>query len=69
MFQDFFARSDLMDWPIVGLFIFVTVFTGVLAYTIFGLRNKNKVDAMAAIPLCDDSGDVAPAAREASSDE
>ena len=30
MFQEFFAKSDLLVWPLAGLIIFVAIFTGVL---------------------------------------
>jgi hypothetical protein len=51
MFQEYFANSTLLIWPLVGLIIFVTVFAGVLAYVFFGLRDKDKIDRIAALPL------------------
>ena len=55
MFQDYFAQSDHLIWPLVGLVIFVLLFVGVLAYVFLGLRDKDKVDEIAALPLADDS--------------
>jgi cbb3-type cytochrome oxidase subunit 3 len=55
MFQDYFAQSDHLIWPLIGLVIFVLLFVGVLAYVFLGLRDKDKVDEIAALPLADDS--------------
>ena len=55
MFQEFYAGSNLMIWPLIGLLIFVLLFVGVLAYVFLGLRDKEKVDEIAALPLADDS--------------
>ena len=55
MFQDYFAQSDHLIWPLIGLLIFVLLFVGVLAYVFLGLRDKDKVDEIAALPLADDS--------------
>ena len=55
MFQDYFANSDQLIWPLVGLLIFVLFFVGVLAYVFLGLRDKEKVDRMAALPFAEDS--------------
>jgi cbb3-type cytochrome oxidase subunit 3 len=55
MFQEFYARSDHLIWPLVGLLIFVLLFVGVLAYVFFGLRDKEKVDEIAALPLAEDT--------------
>ena len=51
MYQEFYAKSDLLIWPLIGLLIFVSIFAGVLAYVVFGLRDKSKVDALAALPF------------------
>jgi cbb3-type cytochrome oxidase subunit 3 len=61
MFQEFFARSDMLVWPLIGLLIFLSVFAGVLAYTFFGLRDKNKLADIAAMPLEDDHESASPA--------
>ena len=55
MFQDYFAQSDHLIWPLLGLLIFVLLFVGVLAYVFLGLRDKDKVDEIAALPLAQDS--------------
>jgi len=55
MFQDYFAQSDHLIWPLIGLVIFVLLFVGVLAYVFLGLRDKEKVDEIAALPLAEDS--------------
>ncbi|MCP4572169.1 MAG: hypothetical protein GY838_07415 [bacterium] len=57
MFQEFYAESSLLIWPLVGLLIFVAVFIGVLAFTFFGLRDKRKLEEIAALPLEPDHGD------------
>ncbi len=51
MYQEFYARSDLLVWPLVGLLIFIAVFLGVLAFTFFGLHDRRKIDEIAALPL------------------
>jgi hypothetical protein len=51
MFQEFFSRSAHLGWPLVGLLMFVTLFVGVLAYVGFGLRDRRKIDDIAALPL------------------
>ena len=53
--EEFYAQSDLLVWPLVGLLIFVAVFAGVLAFTWFGLRDRGKLDEIAALPLEDDA--------------
>ena len=57
MFQEFYAGNDLLIWPLIGLLIFVSVFMGVLAFTFFGLRDRSKLDKIAALPLETDHGD------------
>jgi len=56
MYKEFYAHSDLMIWPLVGLAIFVLSFIGVLAYVFFGLRKSREMDRMASLPLDDDTG-------------
>lgn len=51
MFQEFYAKSTLLVWPLAGLIIFVAIFAGVLAFVFFGLRDKSKIDHIAALPL------------------
>ena len=55
MFQEFYAQNDHLIWPLVGLLIFMLLFVGVLAYVFFGLRDKDKVDEIAALPLAEDT--------------
>ena len=55
MFQEFYARSEHLIWPLVGLIIFVVIFVGVLAFTFLGLRDRKKIDEIAAMPLDDTS--------------
>ena len=50
MYQEFYAQSDMLVWPLVGLLIFVAIFAGVLAYTFFGLKDR-KIEEIAALPL------------------
>ncbi len=58
MFQEFYAKSDLLIWPLIGLIIFLAVFAGVLAFVFFGLRDKEKLDDIASLPLAlDDKND------------
>lgn len=54
MFQEFYSKSDMLAWPVVGLLIFATIFIGVLAYVFFGLRDKDKIDEISSLPLNDD---------------
>jgi len=56
MWKEFYAASDLMIWPLVGMGIFVIGFVIVLYYVLFILRNKQDIQHMAALPLEDDAG-------------
>ena len=49
--KEYYAQSDLLNWPVAGLFIFGTIFIGVLAYVFLGLRDKNKINEISALPL------------------
>ena len=60
MFHEFYARSELLIWPLIGLIIFLAVFAGVLAFVFFGLRDKDKMDEIAALPLEPDQGIDSP---------
>jgi len=51
MYQEFYDKSDLLAWPLVGLVIFIAIFLAVLGYVFVGLKSKSKVDAIAGIPL------------------
>ena len=57
MYQEFYANSEHLIWPLVGLLLFVLMFVGVLAYVFLGLRDQDKVDEIAALPLADDTDD------------
>jgi hypothetical protein len=64
MFQQFYADNPLLFWPLVGLVIFLVSFAGAMLYVFFGLRDPQKVDRLARLPLEPDgavnarSGDV-----------
>jgi cbb3-type cytochrome oxidase subunit 3 len=53
VYQEFFAKSDHLIWPLLGLVIFVSIFLGVLAYVFLGLRDKSKIESVANLPLED----------------
>jgi len=55
MYADFYAQNPLLFWPLVGLAIFVISFAAVLLYVFLGLRDRRKVEYMAALPLEPDS--------------
>ena len=61
MFQEFFTRSDLLTWPLIGLLIFATLFVGVLAFVFLGLRDRDRIDDLAALPLAPDTEGDEPA--------
>lgn len=51
MFEQFYADSELMTWPLVGLFIFVAAFVAVVLFVFVGLRNSRAIDHLAQLPL------------------
>lgn len=54
--EEFFAsRIDLMLLPQLAFALFLLVFLGVLAWVFFGLRDKDKLKRLAAMPLEDDT--------------
>ena len=55
MYADFYAQNPLLFWPLVGLVLFVVSFAAVLLYVAFGLRDKRKVEYLAALPLSADA--------------
>ena len=55
MYQEYLAQSDHLIWPLIGLLIFVLLFVGVLAYVFLGLRDQDKVNEIAALPLAEDT--------------
>ena len=56
MYAEFYAHNPLLFWPLVGLVIFVASFVAVLLYVAFGLRERSKVEYLAALPLHSDAG-------------
>lgn len=55
MFAEFYSQSPLLFWPLLGLLIFVVSFAAVMLYVVFGLRERRKVEHLAALPLQDDA--------------
>ena len=51
MFQEYFARSSLLSWPVVGLVLIFLAFIGVLVYVFFGMRDRRRIVRLAALPL------------------
>ena len=51
MFQEFFSRSTLLVWPLVGLLLSIAFFAGVLAFVFLGLRDRKRIDELAALPF------------------
>ena len=54
MYQEFYANSDLMILPVIGLCMFFVSFVLVLAWVVFGLRKSSMPAEMAQLPLHDD---------------
>ena len=55
MYADFYAQNPLLFWPLVGLVIFLVSFAAVLLYVALGLRERGKVEYLAALPLVSDA--------------
>jgi hypothetical protein len=55
MFQDYFAGSDLLLWPLLGLLLFVASFAAILYHVATNLRDRRAVEHLASLPL--DAGD------------
>ncbi|MCP4547489.1 MAG: hypothetical protein GY835_13610 [bacterium] len=51
MFREIVGKGDLLNWPVVGLLIFMMIFAGVVAFMLLGLRDKRKLDEIAALPF------------------
>jgi len=63
VFSEFFqGRLDLMVWPLIGLFVFLGTFLGVL-YWVFFRSKASSFDRVASLPLESDD----PIAGEADS--
>ena len=54
MFQQFYAGSDLLIWPLIGLGIFLVSFIAVIVYVLFFMRRGPELDRIASLPLDDD---------------
>lgn len=65
MFQEFFSRSTLLAWPLVGLLLSVTFFVGVLAFVYLGLRDRRHVQELASLPFAAEESVAEPAAEPA----
>lgn len=65
MFQEFFSRSSLLIWPLMGLLLSVAFFIGVLAYVFLGLRDRKHIGRLAALPFETAETSEGPAANEA----
>jgi hypothetical protein len=55
MYAEFYSQNPLLFWPLVGLVIFVVSFCAVLLYVALGLRERGKVEYLAALPLASDA--------------
>ena len=51
MFQEFYARSGLTIWPLMGLVIFGASFISVLLYVFIGLGDREKRERLSRLPL------------------
>jgi hypothetical protein len=67
MFQQFYAGSDLLVWPVVGLGIFILSFLAVVSYVFLFMRRGDDLERVAALPLDDDERAIP--GREASGHE
>lgn len=66
MFADYFARSHLLFWPLVGMGIFLATFVIVLARVAIGMKRGVSLDRVASLPLePDTAGEVDGGGREA----
>ena len=54
MFQEFFAKSDLLHLPQVALGLFFLIFLLVVLYAAFGWRDTRESRRVWALPLEDD---------------
>jgi hypothetical protein len=63
MYAQWFAGSDLLVWPLIGLGIFFVTFVAVLIWIFVGMRDTRRTGALAAMPLRDDDRDFPGRAR------
>jgi cbb3-type cytochrome oxidase subunit 3 len=61
MFASFFDGSDLLLFPLLAMFVFLTTFLAVLGWVFVGAR-KRRLDRLSSLPLHEDAGSV-PARR------
>jgi cbb3-type cytochrome oxidase subunit 3 len=54
MYQEFYAGSDLLVFPLIGLGIFFVAFVAVIVYVLFFMRRGRELDRIASLPLDDD---------------
>lgn len=54
MFQEFYKSSEWLSLPLITLVFFLLFFVAVLAWVIFGLRDKRRVDHLASLPFASD---------------
>ncbi len=55
MFQEFFKDSEWLSLPLIALIFFFAFFVVVLLRVSFGMRDRRRVDELAALPF-DDEG-------------
>jgi len=55
MFQEFYAASDLMLLPLIGMGLFLAVFAGILYWVLVILRRSPLPEYMSHLPLSDGS--------------
>jgi hypothetical protein len=67
MFQEFFARSELLRLPLIGMILCFFAFVGVVVRVYVGLRHGESVDHLASMPLEDDPVAGSPTTSEGSS--
>jgi len=67
MYQEFYATSDLMILPLIGMSLFLVAFIAILFWVIVGLRDSPLPRYMANLPLSD--GPVVDENQEESSNE
>ncbi len=61
MLRDFLLGSDLLDLPLVGMFLFMALFAGVVVW-VFRPGQRERGRRLAALPLEDEGRTAASAA-------
>lgn len=67
MYQEFYASSDLMILPLIGMGLIMAAFIAILFWVIVGLRNSPLPRYMANLPLSD--GPVVDEGQEETSND